>query len=146
MSLFDATLLHYIRKLPQLFKWVDNLSVKGEGVFFKNTPDGATISIGTKKDGADGVEVRYRVYVLFVTNDGGSAGSSTTDCTLTYTLKNGAGTTLGTGRTPLKPRYLNPKFCEYTVPAADSIGYGYRDASGNWQLIEAVQEQPKGDL
>lgn len=91
------------------------------------------------------------IFPVKVVKDGGVAGSPTTTCTFTYTLKDLAGTTIkknpagdnATSMTPLRPRYAN---CEYDQPADDSYGKAFFDASGNLQLYECVQEKPKGDV
>lgn len=81
--------------------------------------------------------------VVKVTNDSGVAGSATENCTLTYTVSDRFGNTLGTGLTPHRPRYDN---CEYDIPASGSAGLAYYDESGDLKLYEACQEKPKGDV
>lgn len=71
-------------------------------------------------------------FPVFCTVDGGSVGSPSTNCTLTYTLKAFDGGVLGTARTPATPRYTNTI---YNSPAANSIGVGYIALDGTVQLL-----------
>ena len=76
---------------------------------------------------------------VLVTKDGGSAGSSSTNCTFTYTVKDLSGLALGSGLTPKRPRYANT---EYYQPATDSYGLAFI-ANNTLNLYEAIEERPK---
>lgn len=58
-------LMPAVKELPKVLAWIKNLRVEGNGVTFKNTPGGATISINMPKQGAgvDGkraiLDIRY---------------------------------------------------------------------------------------
>lgn len=67
------------------------------------------------------------LFAVKVTQTAGSAGSKTTQCSFTYTVKDLAGTTLGTGMSPLKRR---PSVGKMTAGAADTIGLAYYDTDG----------------
>ena len=83
------------------------------------------------------------MFAVKVYKDGGVAGSASTNCTWTYTVKDFAGTnTLATTKTPLRPRYTS---CQYDLPADGSYGLAFYDSSNTLQLYEAVQEKPTGD-
>lgn len=73
---------------------------------------------------------------------GGSAGSATTTCTLTYNIyQPGTGQLLASTLTPLRPRIVNT---EYNSPANDTYGTAFKDGDG-WQLVEALLEYPKSE-
>lgn len=71
---------------------------------------------------------------------GGTAGSATTTCTLTYNIyQPGTGELLASALTPIRPRYPN---IEYNSPANDTYGTAFKDGTG-WRLVEALLEYPK---
>lgn len=80
------------------------------------------------------------LFPVLVTQSGGAAGSSSTTCSFTYTVKDLGGTQIGTGLTPARPRFAN---VEYETPGADSYGLAFTKADGTLQLYEAVEERPK---
>lgn len=73
-------------------------------------------------------------FAVKVTEDGGVAGSVSTNCTWTYTVKDLRGRTLATAKSPLKLR--NPDTPYMSTPA-DSIGTAYYDEAGVLQLLDA---------
>ena len=62
----------------------------------------------------------YPMFAVFVFNDGGDAGDSTTDCTFTYEIRSIDNVTLATAKTPRQKRY--PKTTYIAAPDF-SIGY-----------------------
>lgn len=74
--------------------------------------------------------------VVTVEKDGGVAGSASTNCTWTYTIKDLAGTELDTLLSPHRPRYANTI---YTQAPDDSYGLA-ANIGGAWVLMVAWQE------
>ena len=81
------------------------------------------------------------MYSVTVTKDGGYPGSMhyDTDCSFTYTIKNCAGKTLGTGLTPAVPRF---PACKYNQPSDNSPGIAYYDGAGAIHLYSVAEEIP----
>jgi hypothetical protein len=77
-------------------------------------------------------------FPVLCTVDGGSAGSSSTTCSFTYTLKTQDGFTIATAKTPEAPRIPNNV---YATPAADSAGVAWIDKNGVVQLLWVPKEQ-----
>jgi hypothetical protein len=75
-------------------------------------------------------------FPVLVTQTGGSAGSQVppVDCSFVYTVKDLAGTTLGTGMSPVKRR---DQRTQYEAPPADTPGVGYYQADGAFRLWDA---------
>jgi hypothetical protein len=77
------------------------------------------------------------LFAVQVTNDGGSAGDSTTTCSYTYTVQDLSGTTtLGSSIAPKKWRHSSAQR-KMQAPASGSIGLAYYDASGTLCLYDA---------
>lgn len=74
--------------------------------------------------------------LVTVAKDGGVAGSASTNCTWTYTIKDLGGTELDTGLTPHRPRHAN---AIYTQAPDDSYGLA-ANIGGAWVLLVAWQE------
>ena len=89
-----------------------------------------------------GVGCPPALFPVAVTVSGGSAGSPTEDCSLTYTVKDLNGTVLGTDLTPQVERLTN---VEYLQPPEDSPAVAYLDSGGNVQLYHVAGEIPKTD-
>lgn len=73
-------------------------------------------------------------FAVKCTKDGGSAGSDSTTCSWTYTVKALDGTVLGAAISPTKYRLPNH---EYVDLPADSIGAAYFDETGTLRLWDA---------
>jgi hypothetical protein len=83
----------------------------------------------------------FGVRAVWVRNDGGSAGSSSTTCSLTYSIYHPGGAVLATALSPLRPRIPN---VVYNIPANDTYGLAFKDGDG-WQLVEALGETPQAE-
>lgn len=82
----------------------------------------------------------FAIRAVWVRVAGGSAGSATTTCSLTYNLyQPGSGELLASAVTPIRPRFPN---IEYNSPADDTYGMAFKDGTG-WRLVEALLEYPK---
>lgn len=79
--------------------------------------------------------------VVTVYKDGGAAGSASTSCTWTYTIKNLAGSTLDTLLSPHRPRFTNTI---YTQAPDGSYGLAVK-ITGGWVLLVALQEIEQTD-
>jgi hypothetical protein len=137
------------------------LNVTSASDYFADIADGVTGSLKTGQSGSAQIlwmeaagsprwgVVRLGNYVtagpipVTVTKDGGVAGSPSANCTWTYTVKDQAGNTLATAKTPKVPRVAN---CQYNQPADNSPGLAYYDAAGTLQLYHAAEEIPTTDL
>jgi hypothetical protein len=97
-----------------------------------------------KNVGGDGDTRRdsypHHVFAVSVTVDGGSVGSGSSTCSLTYTVRRrGSTTPLLAGASPQRPRMTN---VEYTSPSNNSIGLAFWDNDKTLKLIEALEERP----
>jgi len=72
------------------------------------------------------VEPDPHTFGVKVTKDGGSAGNKTTQCSFTYTVKDLAGNTLATAKSPSRPRPLKGAM---DPPADNSYGLAFYDGS-----------------
>jgi hypothetical protein len=124
-------------------------SVGGEGTH--RLPPGTVVLLFMEEDDEGNLRWVFsgaaeETIPVLCTVDGGVAGSASTTCTLTYSLKRVSGGTGGaviaTGKTPKRTRYGN---CEYDSPAADSYGIACYDDTGTIQLLDVFAEKPKGD-
>lgn len=80
-------------------------------------------------------QIPNQIFAVKVYIDGGSAGSGSTTCSFTYTVKNLAETvTLGTAKSPKVRRLVN---VPYTTTPNGSIGSAYFDEAGALQLFDA---------
>ena len=73
------------------------------------------------------------MFAVDLTQTGGSAGDKSTQASWTYTAKSLSGETLGTGLTPKRQRPTVGKM----QSGNGTVGLGYYDASGNFQLYDA---------
>lgn len=80
------------------------------------------------------------LFAVKVTKTSGSAGSCSTTCDFTYTVKNLALDTIASSVTPKQKRIDN---IEYTVPSADSLGVAYYDGANVVCLYSVAEEVPK---
>lgn len=116
------------RKLNQLVDAVNTLSdIKGDNQFIGVTRSGgATVRLMI-----DAVLARIpkpsatSLFLVKVTKDGGSNGNKTTAATWTYTVKNLAGSTIGTTVALTRPR----PYGTATYQAADSYGIAFYDGA-----------------
>ncbi|MBX3378374.1 MAG: hypothetical protein KF678_15375 [Phycisphaeraceae bacterium] len=79
-----------------------------------------------------------RLFSVLVTVDGGSAGSGTTTCSWTYTLKTERGKVIATQKTPEAHRLPNVPYVE---TPEDSVGFAWYDHDSYLRLLWA-NEQP----
>jgi hypothetical protein len=69
-----------------------------------------------------------------VHNDGGSAGSSSTSCSFTYTIRTMSGKDVLTAQTPTRRRFTN---VEYSATPTNTQGWAYFDENGVLKLSDA---------
>lgn len=86
--------------------------------------------------------IYYCLFPVRVTQDGGSAGNSTTTCSFTYTVKDIRNNTLGTGMAPaFSPARVIQ--CACTKAPDDSYGTAFYDKTGAVALgfVQETQQQ-----
>jgi len=106
------------------------------------TPAGITIGLGEDFPSREQVQGPLGVFPVLVTKDGGSAGSHESECSFTYTVKDLANVTLGTQRTPERPRF---HWTEYAEPSPDSYGLACYKLNGDLILLYVLGEIPLTD-
>ena len=122
----------------QLVNWMVRQCIKVEnmkvtGMPFSVTSSGISISAPSfETSGAD-------LFPVKVTKTGGVAGSTTTDCTWSYTVDDVTGTELDTAVTASFDRI--PKV-EYKVVTADSFGIACYDTDDSLKLLHVCEEVP----
>ena len=129
--------------LPEMFENIEDRVrplanvTGGQGIKVDSGPGG--IVIGVEREEADaGEDDSDMAFPVKVTNDGGTAGSDTTTCSLTYTVDDLAGNELDTDILPKQGRLPN---CEYAVPSADSYGLACWDGE-DLVLLQVYEELP----
>jgi len=133
------------------------LGLTGDGVIeISHVGTGATARVNPNRL-AEKLSKRKHVIPCLVTKDGGVAGSSSTECSYTYTVKDLDDATVlrqnayvaATGMTPEKPRHHNCAYW-YAGEARDAPGgatsryaIACRASDGTLKLLVAFGETPK---
>jgi hypothetical protein len=118
----------YYRYTRQLGR--QNTPNLGVGINQLGGPNGTSLEVRRPLFGA----AQTFVFPVKVTNDGGSAGSSITMCSFTYTVDDLLGNQLGSSQAP----YFSPArilVCACTVAPSGSYGTAFYDFSGVTQML-----------
>ena len=117
----------------------DELDILEQIVAARNEVSNASASVSSIQPSDQSRDMALRV--VKVVTDGGSAGSSSTNCSYTYTVKDLRGNTLATAKTPYRPRYEKTA---YIVAPENSYGLALID-NGSLTLLVCFQEIEQTD-
>lgn len=133
-----AEVQNALRRVAALERRVNN--IRGYGV--TNSRDGVTIRrpIAARSDTDATAMTTVELCAVWLEPDGGSNGSATEDCSITYTMTSQAGIVLGEGCSPQTGRV---ELTEYVPAPAHSWGIALRVTTGTWILLAAFAEHIK---